>query len=726
MADQLPERQDAPSIDATVFLDIEDALTAKTIKAMRSRLNPLLKTLAYLIEQKKFDVASAAVAHFNFDGLVVAGLDTFSRHAFQFGTSRIVPPESEHTQPPDPDDLQRANAVFYKILRSTGTATLQAMLSGMIQGERQKGEVPQPEIAPKQEALLTESKQKWETPRFKEVGELDGTSCLPMSQMGLSHKGSWHPSGEVATALEIPKSDPADNFPEKDRPLFPGLSDLLSFSSPEPMRVSDPDQDFPIGKFQFQKALFGNPNPPSEVSVGHFSDEVPAYTWPTSDPLGDLTREDILALGSEPSASFEPPSTAKSEVGRLGEFLRPTFPPMWLGQDCNCTVHKLAADKIREFQSFDKTKANDAADVLARMTSSLHTSRLSALGYVVEAEYLQITTYAISAQLDTRICPVCTAMHGRIFKVEDARQLLNQVLTTDNPAELKSLQPWPSQKLQNVKAIAGSTAADLVAKGWHIPPYHPLCRCLTTQTTEVHDIDATPSMQAAISEKPALAVYKPNRWDFVALGLNAAPEILNAWAVHFLLSPRKIIGKLVGLDPSLVTQDALATANVKAQIADGVLQVKGPMQYGGVTSNLNIKIDINNGQATLQSKPPVETFDDYVKSVLRTLRDAGVPSVSVTVTGGAWGKFGFIPSFDSWTAMAPKMLKKLRAIAGSLSTDVFEQYEALLQSTNPRAFASLWTLPGNQGGLPMAEYLVQGIKYQATAFLSDTLVTSKL
>ena len=143
------------------------------------------------------------------------------------------------------------------------------------------------------------------------------------------------------------------------------------------------------------------------------------------------------------------------------------------------TVYK-AARLIQPFQSFA-----DDADNSLKVTSQLHTSRLSALGFTAEAEVLEVTTYRINEQLDTHICPVCAEMHGKTFPVQAAQTSLNVVLNTTNPDELTRLQPWPKQTKDEVARLKAMDSATLIANNWHFPPFHPGCRGLLVAETSV-------------------------------------------------------------------------------------------------------------------------------------------------------------------------------------------------------------------------------------------------
>jgi DNA topoisomerase I len=146
--------------------------------------------------------------------------------------------------------------------------------------------------------------------------------------------------------------------------------------------------------------------------------------------------------------------------------------------------------------SFEKA-VDDAAGVMAQLISSLHTSRLSAFGFTAEAEVRGLTQYVLTAQLDNRVCPICEEQDGKIFEVEDARDTLTEIVHTKDPDILRELQPWPKQDKDSVAWFKTLNNDQMVEHNWHIPPFHPMCRCLLVPTGEKPSIEDTPSFIAA-------------------------------------------------------------------------------------------------------------------------------------------------------------------------------------------------------------------------------------
>lgn len=133
--------------------------------------------------------------------------------------------------------------------------------------------------------------------------------------------------------------------------------------------------------------------------------------------------------------------------------------------------------KSELFTSAAESTVRSVGKDAALMNASLANSRLASFGFLTHAKLVtKVTTYRIDEQLDTRICPVCEEMHGKTFRVEDAMRRLEESVMTEDPSELKSLMPWPSQSKAAVQELRGMSRDDLVSRGFVSPPFHPLCR----------------------------------------------------------------------------------------------------------------------------------------------------------------------------------------------------------------------------------------------------------
>ena len=94
----------------------------------------------------------------------------------------------------------------------------------------------------------------------------------------------------------------------------------------------------------------------------------------------------------------------------------------------------------------------------------------------------QIAEYEILTMNDERRCPICAAMDGRVFRVDDARAKVDEVLNITDPQAFKDALPWQS------KPSTGTSSAALASEGKSIPPFHGRCRCVVIGRTSTVQI----------------------------------------------------------------------------------------------------------------------------------------------------------------------------------------------------------------------------------------------
>jgi DNA topoisomerase IB len=213
-------------------------------------------------------------------------------------------------------------------------------------------------------------------------------------------------------------------------------------------------------------------------------------------------------------------------------------------------VEMVGDTHLMPFVSF-KNMMRDHTMNAMQLTASLHTSRLSSYGFVAEARALGVEEYAISEQLDSRICPICKIMHGKRFKVASAKSALSDIFSVQTQDDLRSLQPWPKQSKREVAKFAAMSNDELVARNWHIPPFHPRCRGLLVHVGKVPRIEDTPSFIAAMGKEQPLAhaiTQMPEKVDNILGTEKQRAAIQDAYTdikTQFLIDP---VEHGVGLD----------------------------------------------------------------------------------------------------------------------------------------------------------------------------------
>lgn len=355
---------------------------------------------------------------------------------------------------------------------------------------------------------------------------------------------------------------------------------------------------------------------------------------------------------------------------------------------------------------------NDAGKSYFDITSSLHTSRLSAYGFTAEADATGQTTYQINEVLDKRTCPVCEVMHGMQFSVEDAKALLDVVVRTQNPEELKSLQPWPSQSKAGITKLKGMKQAEIIAMGWHIPPFHPRCRGLLGRVGRVGPHPSSPEAQ-----KPPTEAYKPSVEDFKAVGITAKPEQLDMWMEMMGMSPAEVLASLVGenegeLLEALVGGLSLAKTKgmiglKKLAITDGEIAITMNSKAFGSTEDIYQSLKFMEAeQQTYLSVLELAAADQgaglvkkYMKNLVALSNDLGMKSIGLQagldVGGYAWAKYGFAPDVLEWDALKKVIAAKVESeniLLGKSALQV-KAYKSIMQSTNPESLFALSDIP---------------------------------
>jgi hypothetical protein len=118
------------------------------------------------------------------------------------------------------------------------------------------------------------------------------------------------------------------------------------------------------------------------------------------------------------------------------------------------------------------------------LAASLQISRLSAFGFLNEANDRGDSYYEISAEMDDRTCEVCRTLDGQVFPVDAGLSLADNLLKVDDPDTLKHIAPWWSQRKSAIAELRTYNVDDLIDVGLQIPPYHPFCRCITVKSDQ--------------------------------------------------------------------------------------------------------------------------------------------------------------------------------------------------------------------------------------------------
>lgn len=430
--------------------------------------------------------------------------------------------------------------------------------------------------------------------------------------------------------------------------------------------------------------------------------------------------------GSGVKASYSPASQAVEVPDTAPD--SNWFGGMWAVEEATRRVKK-AERILKPFESF----MDEAGKAYLSVASSLHTSRLSAYGFTAEADALGLTQYQINEQLDTSICPVCSEMHGKTFEVKAARKLLDVALRVTDPQDLKFIQPWPKQSKAGVAALRGMDNAELVAQGWHVPPFHPRCRGLLSRVGKV-----PPIVSGEVAQHDQ---YIPSKEDFKALGTSASDKNLATWNSLVGMSPVELVARLRG--------ESLDT------FASGLAGAESKKTYSGVASlsfakNITLRLtgqsfgsQLNFDQA-IQFKPDTKSLYLYaveinaeeqasglVKKYMRELYmlagDMGMEKIDLLagldVGGYAWAKYGFKPTAEGWASLKVDVLRRVTSKEwyGTMNASVREVFDAVIASDDPSMIYALSDLGAVMpSGLSLGKEALLGTLWAGSLHLADT------
>jgi predicted RNA-binding protein YlqC (UPF0109 family) len=95
-----------------------------------------------------------------------------------------------------------------------------------------------------------------------------------------------------------------------------------------------------------------------------------------------------------------------------------------------------------------------------------------AQGQVRTLDDLNVKRYTISNPEDSKTCPVCEYMAGKVFTVQDGMKQLEDEVAAEDPEDVQDAHPWlPFEDLKEM------SIKELVREGQALPPYHFNCRC---------------------------------------------------------------------------------------------------------------------------------------------------------------------------------------------------------------------------------------------------------
>lgn len=399
------------------------------------------------------------------------------------------------------------------------------------------------------------------------------------------------------------------------------------------------------------------------------------------------------------------------------------------------TVEKAEKPRyVREFVDFTVE-----GDKIMQLISSLHTSRLAVWGFAAEADLLGLTTYKLSAVLDGRTSAFCRAINGKVFKVDDARKSINEILSVQNPDDVKALQPWPKQDKASMEKYAEMTAEELTAAGLHIPPFHPGCRTMLVRVGKAPRTEK-PSVPKEREKLPKVVSTKET---FEELGLTVTDSALKHWNDFVGVSPVAILAKLTGFTPQEILDGVLGKLYRTITIGeDGDIKFQTKMPIGKGKLDAQMVYDPFTGTmhmnyAEFKKAKPQEAAA-FLKRLMANSAEVaetiGASTLSLVAAGdlGAYtySKMGLLPAPGDWFDIKESIIQalddgKLPEVVLALSPGQMGILTDLLNSKNEKAMQMIANLPFKVGGKDIGEVLFKGVKFNATLDLTDAEKVSK-
>lgn len=335
------------------------------------------------------------------------------------------------------------------------------------------------------------------------------------------------------------------------------------------------------------------------------------------------------------------------------------------------------ADPLHTLTSFKQ-----AGDEILQLISSLHSNRLGSWGFLAEADLIGLTVYKLSAQLDNRTSAFCRFIDGKVFRVEDAKPVINQAVHAGDPNDLKTIQPWPSQSKAAMERYEKMTQAEMVDERLHAPPYHPGCR-----TIMVREHDVVKLKKPATIPMPDLPTKVATMGDFNAIGMKVTADQLQAWNDYVAVDPADLLSVLSGM-PKVDFIDKTVSGTVKVS-NEGKVNLAWQTEKDDLSAKGNLLFDGPEGSIKLTKLKMEEATPETVAAYLEYLRDSmltmaastGATSITMPVAAGEvlpMISLGWLPSQTQWNKIRSGMKK---AVTNGSYKEQFESLDVDLQKT---------------------------------------------
>lgn len=469
------------------------------------------------------------------------------------------------------------------------------------------------------------------------------------------------------------------------------------------------------------------------------------YKVETLDPNKLLTRQEELFTEGLRSPSIE----KKIEVIRttIGDVVsdgnHQAVKALLQGKFIEAKVYE--TDEYKKVQKMDSSGRyvtpfvdfSNQGDAQLQLIAGLNGSRLATWGFVAEASIRGLKRYKLTAVLDGRTSAFCEEINGKEFEVESAREKIHEVLQVQNPDDLRTVQPWPKQTKAAMAEFRDMSTDDLVARGLHIPPFHPNCRTVCIQIGEEHEIRL--EKPQIPEEKQKVPPQNITAETLKEIGLNVTPEQVDHWNAYIGLSPVDMLSKLSGKTPQEILDGALGKKAIQflnnGDISTTLRGVMGDAKY-----SVGTVLDPFTGRYYLEEAAllagDIESEKVFLTHLFSGLIDVGesVGAKSLVLVVGVgdavhYAKLGFLPSAADWQTIRANALEamdgSLKEMAASLSIDQKLLVDHILQNIDEHSLSVLADLEISYQGKSVGEWVLAEVTGQFQLDLTDTLVVAQ-
>jgi len=381
---------------------------------------------------------------------------------------------------------------------------------------------------------------------------------------------------------------------------------------------------------------------------------------------------------------------------------------------------ELTESPLKPFVSFAGA-GNDQIELI----SSLQSNRIASWGFFGEADLLGLQTYKLVAILDGRTSEFCRYVaNGKIFQVAQGKRLIEQSLATQDPDDLKSLQPWPNQSAASIKHFRTLDSTELAALGYMVPPFHPGCRTLCVRVNYGTPIKIpVPAQVPFTSQVSSMA-------SFSELGQTVTQQQLNQWNAAMGVSPVEVLSRLTGTNPQELLEGGIKKLfhfDAQGDITSSINGLYKDSKYSTevtldpFTKKLYLdKADLVAGDTGAEK--------EFLKNLLSSVIDLGgsINGSSVVLAAGlgeagSYIKLGFLPTPLDWQNIRQDALdsEEYKAFAAQLRPDQQALLSQALQNNDETAANVIANLPWTVDGKTAADVVLGGYSGNLSLDLSD-------